>query len=65
MFVKHNKVKFRIINCPNCLSYCRHVADAVYRNSFSFISIETLLVYNYNHSQRGQGTIIEAKYVKY
>ena len=65
MFVKHNGVKFRIMNYPNCLSYYRHVTDEVYRNSFSFISIETLLVHNYNHNKRSQGIIIGAKYVKY
>ena len=65
MFVKHNGVKFRIMNYPNCLSYCRHITEEVYRNSFSFISIETVLVHNYNHAKRGQGIVIGAKYVKY
>lgn len=58
MFVKNDGVKFRIMNYPNCLSYYRHVADEVYRNSFSFIAIETLLVHNYNHGKGGQGVVI-------
>jgi hypothetical protein len=64
MFVKNDGVKFKIMNYPNCLSYYRHVADEVYRNSFSFIAIGTLLVHNYNHGQSGQGMVIGAKYVK-
>lgn len=64
MFVKNNGVKFRIMNYPNCLSYYRHVADEVYRNSFSFISVETLLVHNYNYNKGNQRIIIGAKYVK-
>lgn len=64
MFEKNHGVKFRIMNYPSCLSYYRHVADEVYRNSFSFIAIGTLLVYNYNHGKSGQGMVIGAKYVK-
>ena len=52
------------MNYPNCLSYYRYVADEVYRNSCSFIAIETLLVHNYNNDKNGQGIIIGAKYVK-
>lgn len=64
MFIKNDGVKFKIMNYPNCLSYYRHVADEVYRNSFSFIAIETLLVHNYNNGKSGQGIVIGAKYVK-
>lgn len=49
------------MNYPNCLSYYRYVADEVYRNSFSFIAIETLLVHNYNHGKGGQGIVIGVK----
>lgn len=52
------------MNYPNCLLYYRHVADEVYRKSFSFISMETLLVHNYDHAKLGQGMVIGAKYVK-
>lgn len=52
------------MNYPHCLSYYRYVADEVYRNSFSFIAIGTLLVHNYNHGKGGQGMVIGAKYVK-
>ena len=52
------------MNYPNCLSYYRYVTDEVYRNSFSFIAIETLLVHNYNNGKGGQGMVIGAKYVK-
>ena len=52
------------MNYPTCLSYYRHVADKVYRNSLSFIAIETLLVHNYNHGKGGGGMVIGAKYVK-
>lgn len=52
------------MNYPNCLSYYRYVADEVYRNSFSFIAIGTLLVHNYNHGKGGQGIVIGVKYVK-
>lgn len=64
MFVKNDRVKFKIMNYSNCLSYYRYVADKVYRNSFSFIAIETLLVHNYNNGKGGQGMVIGAKYVK-
>lgn len=64
MFVKNDGVKFKIMNYPNCLSYYRYVADEVYRNSFSFITIETLLVHNYNYVNGGQKMVIGAKYVK-
>lgn len=64
MFIKNDGVKFKIMNYPNCLSYYRYVADEVYKNSFSFIAIETLLVYNYNNGKGGQGMVIGAKYVK-
>lgn len=64
MFVKNDGVKFKIMNYPNCLSYYRYVAAEVYRNSFSFIAIKTLLVYNYNNDKGGQGMVIGAKYVK-
>ncbi len=52
------------MNYPNCLSYYKYVADEVYRNSFSFIAIQTLLVHNYNHSKCRQGMVIGVKYVK-
>ena len=64
MFIKNDVVKFKIMSYPNCLSYYRHAADKVYRNSFSFIAIETLLVHNYNNGKGVQGIVIGAKYVK-
>lgn len=58
MFLKTDAVSFKIMNYSPCLSRYRHIAEEIYRNSFSFIAMETVMVHNYNHSKGGQGIVI-------
>lgn len=61
MFLKTDAVSFKIMNYTPYLSYYRRIAKEIYRNSVSCITMETVMVHNYNHWQRGQGTMIEVK----
>ena len=61
MFLKTDAVSFKIMNYTPYLSYYRRIAKEIYRNSVSFITMETVMVHNYNHWQGGQGTMIEVK----
>ena len=61
MFLKTDAVSFKIMNYTPYLSYYRRITKEIYRNSVSFITMETVMVHNYSHLQRGQGTMIEVK----
>ena len=61
MLLKTDAVSFKIMNYTSCLSHYRHVAKEIYRNSISFVAIETVMVHNYNKLKGGQGMIIGMK----
>ena len=58
MFLKTDAVSFKIMNYIPCLSHYRRISEETYRNSFSFIAIETVMVHNYNNGKGGQGMMI-------
>ena len=58
MFLKTDAVAFKIMNYPPRLSCYRRIFEEIYRNSFSYIAIETVMVHNYNNEKGGQGMII-------
>nr|DAP30679.1 MAG TPA: hypothetical protein [Caudoviricetes sp.] len=49
------------MNYTPYLSRYRHVAKEIYRNSISFVAMETVMVHNYNKLKGGQGMIIGVK----
>lgn len=61
MFLTTNAVSFKIMNYTNYLSHYRRVAKEIYRNSVSFVAMETVMVHNYNRLKGGQGMIIGVK----
>lgn len=61
MFLKTDTVSFKIMNYTPYLSHYRRIAKEIYRNSISFVAIETVMVHNYNRLTGGQGTIIGVK----
>lgn len=61
MFLKTDAVSFKIMNYTPYLSHYRRVAEEIYRNSFSFVAMETVMVHNYNKLKGGQGMVIRVK----
>lgn len=61
MFLKTDAVSFKIMNYTPYLSHYRRIAKKIYRNSVSFITMETVMVHNYSHCQGSQGTMIGVK----
>lgn len=57
MFLKTDAVSFKIMNYTPCLSQYRHIAKEIYRNSFSCIAIETVIIRNYNNRKDCQKII--------
>jgi hypothetical protein len=61
VFLTTDAVSFKIMNYTPYLSRYRHVAKEIYRNSISFVAMETVMVHNYNKLKGGQGMIIGVK----
>lgn len=61
MILKTDAVSFKIMNYTPYLSHYRYIAKKIYRNSISFVAMETVMVHNYNKLKGGQGMIIGVK----